>query len=461
MIGTWRHDLSRLPVKIIIVMACLSLAAVIVIGEEKGGEEALGTRRYSDYERPLTCRQCHIDIYEQWTQSMMSQAYVHHWDEIEYVGLAVPHAGIDPKVAGVRAGCNGCHAPIAFLAGDVPPPKPEEGSRANEAVSCDLCHTILARTGDPSYNFNYISSPGRVKYGNRDGVVSPHHETMYLEFIRTAEFCGTCHNEKSPYDVWVKSTQLEWKEGPYAEEGVPCRVCHMPKAPGRNANTAVEEHPDVAQHLFHGAHDPGKVKGSIEMRMHPSEREVEPGMEVVVTVQLFNGKCGHKVPSGSSEERQLWLRVVATDAEGREYHLPVDRKGFEGEEHTITSNELAYQDMGPMVGDESFAGLPRDALPEGDRIFCLPYFDPQGRRTIAQWNTAKQGHDYRIGPRETKIETYTWLVPDEAAIGPVRVGAELNYRRLVKSVADFLGVPDDETEVIEVNGAETWFEIVD
>jgi hypothetical protein len=30
----------------------------------------------------------------------------------------------------------------------------------------------------------------------------------------------------------------------------------------------------VAQHLFHGAHDPGKVSGSVELRIHPEEREV-------------------------------------------------------------------------------------------------------------------------------------------------------------------------------------------
>jgi len=40
----------------------------------------------------------------------------------------------------------------------------------------------------------------------------------------------------------------------------------------------------------------------------------------------------------------------------------------------------------------------------GHRIFRMPYFDPEGRMTIMQWNTAKQGVDYRIGPRETKVE---------------------------------------------------------
>ena len=311
--------------------------------QKVGGDAAYGTRKYSDFERPEACRQCHVDIYEQWRQAMMSQAYVHHWDEIEYFKLAVPHAEKDPRMKEVQAGCNGCHAPISFLAGDTPPPPASVGSRANEAVSCEVCHLVTGRTGEVSFNYNYIIEPGRVKYGNRKGVESPHHVSCYSEFIRTAEFCGTCHNEKSPYGVWVKSTQLEWAEGPYAKEGVPCQVCHMPRAPSRNANTAKEEHPDVAQHLFHGAHDPGKVRGAIEVRMHPSEREVEPGDRIKITVQLFNGKCGHKVPTGSAEERQLWLHVEAIDADGRVYHLPVDRKGFEGEEHTITSNELAYQ----------------------------------------------------------------------------------------------------------------------
>jgi hypothetical protein len=37
---------------------------------------------------------------------------------------------------------------MAFIAGDVPPPRPEEKSRANESVSCDVCHTITGFKGD-------------------------------------------------------------------------------------------------------------------------------------------------------------------------------------------------------------------------------------------------------------------------------------------------------------------------
>ncbi len=424
--------------------------------EIPAGDDALGTQKYKNYEKPEVCASCHDMFYQQWKQAMMSQAYTHHWDEVEYFKLAVPHAEKDKVVAGVKAGCNGCHAPVSFLVGDVPPPKPSENSRANESVSCDLCHTITGFKGDVPFNYNFISEPGRTKYGPKPGMKSPHHDTKQSDFIQSAEFCGTCHNEKSPYGVWVKSTYLEWKEGPYSKQGVVCQDCHMPKGPGKNAKMSNEDM--VAMHLFHGAHDEGKLKGAIEIRMNPLEREVPYDGTVTIQVQLFNGKCGHKVPTGSVEDRIMWLHVTATDANGKEYHLPVDKKGFEGEEYTIAADVLAYQDMGFPLGIKDFKGVQRDGVPVGDRIFRMPYFDPQGRMTIMQWNTKSLGVDYRIGPRETKVETYTWQLPDDIPVGKITFKAELIYQKLVKPVAEFLGVPE-EAEPVIINTASTWVEV--
>jgi len=442
---------------LIFILMLILVVSLVWSQEPLAGEEALGSKKYEQYEKPEVCQSCHPDIFQQWMQAMMSQAYVHHWDEIEYFKLAIPHAEKDDMVAGVKAGCNGCHTPMAFLAGDVPPPKPAEKSRANEAVSCDVCHTIKGFKGDTPYNFNFISSPGRIKYGPKPGLKSPHHDTEYNEFITTTEFCGTCHNEMNPYGVWVKSTQLEWKEGPYSKEGVRCHKCHMPKAWAQNAKMSKEDW--VSQHLFHGAHDPGKLAGAVELRIHPLEREVEFDGTVVIKVQLFNAKAGHKIPTGSVEDRIVWLDVTATDAEGKTYHLPVDKKGFEGEEYTIASDALAYQDLSVPLDDPDFKGLPRDGVPLGDRIFRMPYFDPRGRMTIMQWNTKSLGVDYRLAPRETKIETFTWQLPEDIAIGKVIFTAKLNYQKLVKPVADYLGVPEEESEIIPINQATTWIEV--
>lgn len=335
---------KRLFIFIIFMFPAFGLIAQTV----PAGDEAKGTKSYDQFERSEACKSCHTDIYQQWTQSMMAQAYTHHWDEIEYFELAVAHGQKDPFFKPVSDGCNGCHTPMAFMAGDVPPPRPAENSRANEGVNCEVCHSITGFAGDVPFNFNYISQPGKTKYGSKTGLVSPHHITQANDLYSQTEFCGTCHNEKSPFDAWVKSTQLEWKEGPYAQEGVPCQRCHMPKALDRSALMAKEDL--VAQHLFHGGHDDGKVAGVIEIRMHPEVREVEYNENVVLKVQLFNAKTGHKFPTGSVEDRILWLHVTATDAAGKTWHLPVDKKGFAGEEYTIAANTLAYQDMGVPLG---------------------------------------------------------------------------------------------------------------
>ncbi|MFH1756022.1 MAG: multiheme c-type cytochrome, partial [Candidatus Latescibacterota bacterium] len=144
--------------QIFFVVCIVSLWAALGAAPAPGsgttsGDALLGTGQYDQFEKPQVCGSCHLDIYMQWQQSMMSQSYSHHWDEIEYFQLAVPHAEKNAKVAGVKAGCNGCHAPISFIAGDVPPPTPDKKSRANEGVSCDVCHTITGSgEGDP-HNF--------------------------------------------------------------------------------------------------------------------------------------------------------------------------------------------------------------------------------------------------------------------------------------------------------------------
>lgn len=424
------------------------------------GQEQQGSFTYQQFEKPTACKSCHTDLFYQWDQAMMSKAYVHHWDEIEYFQLAVPHDRNAENMRGVSDGCNGCHTPIAYLSNDVPPPLPAENSRANESVSCDVCHTITGFEGERPFNFNFTIQPGRTKYGPKEGSRSPYHDTQYSDFITTAEFCGTCHNEQSPFGAWVKATEIEFKAGPYASQGVVCQDCHAPRAKSIVASMS-RDSIMVSQHLFHGAHSPGKLRGVIEMRMHPRVREAAPGETVQFSLQLFNQKTGHKFPTGSAEERVVWVHVEAIDSNGVRYHLPVDRKNFPGEEYTIASDTLAYQDMGIPLQQPDFQGIRREEVPVGDRIYRLPYLDPQGRQTIMQWNTASFGPDYRIGPRETKLETYSWQIPDKIPLGRVRVRAEMYYRKIPVPVQKFLNVPAEESDAFLINATETYVDVVD
>lgn len=179
-----RHLLKKVPAmrKLVeVVLVCALWACTAHAQSMLAGDAAKGSKKYDQFERPEVCKSCHADFYQQWRQAMMSQAYNHHWDEIEYFDLAVAHAEKVPDLKPVADGCNGCHAHLAFLAGDVPPPRPAANSRANEGVSCDFCHTVRGYEGEVPNNFSYISTPGRTKYGSKPGRTIPSPRDPILE----------------------------------------------------------------------------------------------------------------------------------------------------------------------------------------------------------------------------------------------------------------------------------------
>ncbi|MBE0668516.1 MAG: hypothetical protein IH593_12720, partial [Bacteroidales bacterium] len=122
-------------------------------------EDLKGKYEYKDFESAKKCGSCHPGIYEQWTQAMMSRAYTHHWDEIEYFDLAVAHAEVKPELKDAVDGCNGCHTPIGYMGGPLPPPRPSEKSLVNESVSCEACHLTQSAQTDPPFNFSYLIKP--------------------------------------------------------------------------------------------------------------------------------------------------------------------------------------------------------------------------------------------------------------------------------------------------------------
>ncbi|WP_456433916.1 multiheme c-type cytochrome [Thermosulfuriphilus sp.] len=439
----------------VIFSVFIPLIALVFSFSAPGFSAQMGKYKYSDFKKPITCAGCHKEIYQEWQQSMMSKSYTHIWDEVEYFKLALPHSQKEPKVAGVKAGCIGCHSPLAFLTGDIPPKPVSANSRANEGVSCEVCHSITGSTEEEPFNFSFIVEPGRDKQGPRKDAKSPFHGVVYSEFLKSPKFCATCHDEQSPYGAWVKETYREWKAGPYAKEGVRCQDCHMYRAPGKPA-IGGKERQDMAHHVFHGSHVPSKLAGVIDLALYVSKKELSPGSRLKIRAELFNGKAGHMVPSGSSEERMLWLEVWAIDAQGKKFHLPVDKKGFKGEEFTIADSSVrAYQAIGEIMEIKGFKGLKRDGdLPDGARIFRRPFFDPKGRMTICQWYTKENTLvDYRIGPRETKVETYTWRLPKDVAKGPLTIEATLYYSQVPSSVGKFFELPAEEYQPIVVNKA--------
>ena len=431
------------------------LMTMILILPPSSWAAEMGKFTYDDFKKPRQCGACHHEIYQEWEQSLMAQSFIHPWDDVEYFKLALSQALKLEKVAGVKAGCVACHGPLAFLTGDIPPKQPQWGTRANEGVSCEICHSITGSAGKEPFNFSYEIEPGEVKYGNRRDARAKFHETKYSAFVRSPELCATCHDEQSPYGAWVKETYREWKASPYGQKGIRCQDCHMYYAPGKSA-TAGKQRNDIAHHVFHGPHFKNKLAGAVDIALYTNRGEVTRGATTEIRAELFNGKVGHSIPSGSSEERMLWLEVKATDGKGHTFDLPLNKKGFAGEEYTIAdSKAVAYNAMGEIMEVKGYKGISRDGnVPDGARIFRRPFFDPQGRMTICQWYTAENTQiDYRIGPLETKTETYILTVPKDFSGDIVTVVATLYYSLVPSSLGEFLELPAYSYEPRVVNSA--------
>ena len=103
-----------LIIPVVVIIADLTAFTVSLMAPQ---EDLKSKYSYKDFESAKKCRSCHPGLYEQWSQAMMSQAYTHHWDEIEYFDLAVAHAKAKPELKDAVDGCNGCHTPLAFMGG--------------------------------------------------------------------------------------------------------------------------------------------------------------------------------------------------------------------------------------------------------------------------------------------------------------------------------------------------------
>lgn len=401
-----------------------------------------GLHPYEAYESSERCAVCHRQISIQYQQSAMAKSQVLPWDQAEYFQLALPHTKIEPKVAPVEEGCINCHAPQAFLAGDIPPPKAGKADPKADGVSCDMCHSIIGLGSEPPVNGNFAVKPGKVKYGSRKDAKPMGHEAQYSQFFKGSQLCGTCHDETSPYGAWVKETYREWSGSPYAASGVYCLSCHVPPAPGKSAATGIERQ-DVAQHLFQGAYSPAMLNGAATLYIFPLSKEIRAGQPLELSVVVANSRAGHRIPTGSTEERQLWLRLEAVDANGKTYHIPANIAPGDSPEksYSVTTNKPSYRDLGEMMGIADFKGIARDSLPEGDRLFRKVFLNPKGEETVAQWYAANtEVFDNRLKPLEAVAEQYLWNVPADVAKGKITITATLQYRRLPQSVADLVGI---------------------
>ncbi len=296
-----------------------------------------------------------------WQGTLMANAAR---DPVFWAGVAVA----DQDIPGETETCVRCHSPRAFVDGNAEAISINElTAEEREGIECEFCHRVVEDPGVPPGNAQYTISdtlgpgganvPRRGPFNYTDGVSPPPHDWVFDEYIGESRFCGTCHDVTTPAErvdddgvglgrpFNEQRTYSEWLGSAYAQPGedfASCQDCHMtavPNKPGCTDNIAQPHPTGGRRHDFNGANrfmlellrneygDTGlgevpsvyfdlniermeeflATAASLEVT-GPKAFDVDDGLsDLQVTV---TNNTGHKLPSGYSEGRVMWVEVV-------------------------------------------------------------------------------------------------------------------------------------------------------
>lgn len=393
----------------------------------------------SAFDKSAVCSACHVEIHQQWSESVMSKA----WDDPIYRAL-LKRASVATNGA-VDNFCTGCHSPVGLTTGQINSSINREATdvalkenRVLPGVDCEACHNISALTGID--NGAYVMTPRNnaegapQKYGPRSDAVSPYHKTAFSELHTQSEFCSACHNVTHPFShTPIERTFDEWQESEYNFKDQNCQSCHMPRFKGKSAPMG-KERDAIAGHTFTGGNSTLlnhfglkdaaersrqmlKKAGKIEIVDLP--KNLVAGRAAKVRVKVSNVGAGHKLPTGFPEGREVWVDFRVTDQSGRE----VFRSGrvVDGKTEKGTKNFKVH------LGDAD-----------------------NNEVELEVWKVTHIISDTRILPGGNSVVEYDIPIP-ETAHGPLKLDATLKYWPFAQETVDvLLGKGALEVEVVDL-----------
>ena len=328
------------------------------------------------------CLNCHQDAYQGWFHSahhfssFNNKPYLFSVRETRQVALKR-----DGNVKAARW-CAGCHDVVPFFSGAFDDPKFDDVNHptAQSGITCTSCHAIThvnSTIGNADYtidepiHYPFAYSTNRfLQYVNQQLVKAKpefHKKTFLKPFMRTAEFCSTCHKVSIPQDL---NKYKEFLRGQnhydtyllsgvsghgarsfyYPEKAVQnCAGCHMPLQASQDfganffnptntsgryihdhlfpaANTGlayIRGQPDVVKReesflkgttrvdIF-GIKEGGGIDGRLTAPLRPGLPVLKPGASYLLEVVLRTTKLGHPFTQGTVDSNEVWVDAKVT-----------------------------------------------------------------------------------------------------------------------------------------------------
>ena len=329
----------RASATFVLVLVLLALAGC-------GDDSVYSVERLQD---PTTCKDCHATHYTQWSGSM------HAYAARDPVFLAMNKRGQRETNGALGTFCLNCHAPMAVANGTVTAANaadfdPTTLTPAEDGITCYFCHNVDKVTADHN-NGIVLAMDQTMRGGAKNPVQGPAHRGQYDPLMDSdtnqSEVCGSCHDIVLPNGVPLERTFAEWKTTFFATQQdaahhLTCGSCHMkPKTgviadgPGLTVPSRAygfHEHtfPAIDQALIPFPElaaqaagikeilDPAiAIIGPTPLSGPPSPGGicVEPLNGGQISVRVDSIGTGHSFPSGSAQDRRVWIELVAYRAD--------------------------------------------------------------------------------------------------------------------------------------------------
>lgn len=273
---------------------------------------------------PQSCQQCHPTQFTDWAGSM------HAYAADDPVFIAMNKRGQRETGGALGSFCIGCHAPMAVREGATTDGlNLDSVPRKLKGVTCFFCHSVESVEGTHN-NPIKLAEDNALRAWIADPLNNTAHESRYSphmdrDRVESAALCGSCHDVQTSHGASIERTFGEWKASVFSKPpaATTCAQCHMQQsvaaepvaryegAPTRRTHAHTFAGVDVALTPFGDtARQHALIQSFLDATLQSAVcLETQAGSRIKVIVD--NVAAGHSFPSGVSEDRRLWVEVVA------------------------------------------------------------------------------------------------------------------------------------------------------
>jgi cytochrome c554/c'-like protein len=243
---------------------------------------------------PETCGGCHPQQFKDWRTTVHSRAV-----GPGLLGQTPALLRTEPTTAKI---CYSCHSPLTeqqeliSSRGRFSKNPQFDLTLQSKGLTCAACHVRNYQRFGPPRRDGSLES-------RKPAVQLPHGDATRTPAFERAEFCKGCHQfEEDGYALngkLLENTYNEWKDSPYAAEGLQCQQCHMPDR----------------RHLWRGIHDPEMVKSGVEVDLSLNKQTYEVGDKLEGTLTLTNRRVGHYFPTYVTPKVVLRIELLGANGD--------------------------------------------------------------------------------------------------------------------------------------------------